>query len=296
MKTELRAFRHTTNGMRFDGLEAGEGDLVLCFHGFPDQPQTWADLIGKLGNAGFRAVAPCLRGYSPQSKAPDGKYHSWATGTDVLELIESLGYRDAIVVGHDWGATAAYAAAAMKPEAVRRLITLAVPYGPSLGHALISDGDQQRRSWYWYFFQLPLAEAAIVYNDFSFIDRLWAEWSPGYLLPGADRAALKERLSQPGVINETLAYYRQLFANPEAPAELQQVVARIGGAISVPTLYLHGANDGCIGANLGEQMAQYFTNGLRRVVVPGAGHFLHLEKPERVAQEILAFIASETVP
>lgn len=281
------------NGMRFPTLAAGDGPLVVCLHGFPDGPRTWSRLLTALARSGFRAIAPYLRGYVPENSAPDGSYQSWATGGDVLGLIEALGYRNAVVIGHDWGASAAYAAAAMRPHFVSRLVTLAVPYGIALRSALLTDGDQQRRSWYWFFFQHGFAEEAISFRNFAFIDRLWAEWSPGYLLPDEDRSRLKSMLSSPGVLEETLAYYRQLFSPPPVPDDRKDEASRIGGPISVPALYLHGANDGCIGAYLGEGMEELFPKGLRRVVLPEAGHFLHLEQPEQVEKEILTFISDQ---
>src|SRR6267154_2543595 len=113
------------------------------------------------------------------------------------------------LIGHEFGARAGYAAASLAPTRVRKLVGLAVPHGPQLGTAFVANGDQQRRSWYMFYFQTRLAEAAVPLNDFAFIDRLWREWSPSYILPAAERAALNEMLGQPGVLSQTLAYYRQ---------------------------------------------------------------------------------------
>lgn len=281
------------NGLDFPVLEAGEGPLVLCLHGFPDHARSWSDLLGRLANEGYRAVAPAMRGYWPDGKAPDGSYQSWATGGDAIALIEALGAETATVIGHDWGATAAYAAATLAPERVDKLITMAVPYGPQVGAAMMLDGDQQRRSWYMFFFQTPFALGAAAANDFAFIDRLWAEWSPGYVLPDDDRAALKAMFAQPGVLEQALGYYRQLFGGPGVNPEWAEAAAKAGGPISVPALYLHGRNDGCMGVNLIEGMEGQFSAGLRKVVIEDAGHFLQLEQPERVAEEVLSFIKSE---
>ena len=190
--------------------------------------------------------------------------------------------------GHDWGAAAAYVAAALAPERIKRLVTLAVPYGPAFGRAMMFDGDQQRRSWYWFFLQLPFAEAAIANEDFEFVSRLWREWSPGFELPAPQMRALKERLAVPGVLTEILAYYRQALGAPATPPA--EVAAKLAQPISVPTLYLHGRNDGCIGADLGEGMARFFSGHFRRRVMEGVGHFLHTEEPHLVGDEILTFL------
>lgn len=214
-----------------------------------------------------------------------------ATGQDVLALIESLGAEHAVLVGHDLGARAAYAAASLDATRVRKLVGLAVPYGKGLTTAFVADGDQQRRSWYMFFFQTRLAEMAIQLNDFAFLDRLWREWSPGYVLAASDRSALNETFGQPGVLTQALAYYRQLFTPPSDPA-VQALEALASGPIAVPSLYLHGTEDGCMSAQLSEGMETMFTHGLERVVMPGLGHFLHLEQPDAVLRHVLRFLRS----
>jgi pimeloyl-ACP methyl ester carboxylesterase len=149
------------NGLDFPILEAGHGPLVLCLHGFPDHAQSWIPFLDRLEREGYWAVAPALRGYWVGGAAPDGSYRALATGQDVLALIESLGAEQAVLVGHDLGARAAYAAASLDAGRVRKLVGLAVPYGKGLASAFVADGDQQRRSWYMFFFQTRLAEIAV---------------------------------------------------------------------------------------------------------------------------------------
>jgi pimeloyl-ACP methyl ester carboxylesterase len=280
----------SANGLDFPVLEAGSGPLVLCLHGFPDHAQSWVPLLDRLAAEGYWAVAPSMRGFWPGGGAPDGSYRASATGTDVIALIAALGRDQADLIGHDFGARAAYSAANLEPARVRKLVGLAVPHGPQLSTAFVANGDQQRRSWYMFFFQTRLAEAAVPLNDFAFIDRLWREWSPSYILPAAERAALNEMLGQPGVLSQTLAYYRQLFAPPSADPAEQALETRANGVIQAPSLYLHGAEDGCMSADLSEGMEAVFKNGLQRVVLPGVGHFLHLEQPEEVAGRIIDFL------
>jgi pimeloyl-ACP methyl ester carboxylesterase len=279
------------NGLDFPILEAGNGPLVLCLHGFPDHAQSWIPFLDRLARAGYWAVAPALRGYWIGGAAPDGSYRALATGQDVLALIESLGAEQAVLVGHDLGARAAYAAASLDATRVRKLVGLAVPYGKGLSTAFVADGDQQRRSWYMFFFQTRLAEIAIQLNDFAFLDRLWREWSPGYVLAASDRSALSETFGQPGVLTQALAYYRQLFTPPSDPAG-QALEALASGPIAVPSLYLHGTEDGCMSVQLSEGMEAMFTHGLERVVMPGVGHFLHLEQPDAVLNHVLRFLRS----
>ena len=283
--------RVKANGIEFEIIEAGEGPLVICLHGFPDHARSWTGLVRRLAKEGYHAVAPAMRGYGLSGKAPDGCYQSWATGSDAVALIAALGYDKGAVIGHDWGATAAYAAATLAPERVEKLVTMSVSYGPQLLNSFITDGDQQRRSWYMFYFQLPFAEAAVAMNDFAFIDRLWAEWSPGYALPERERTALKEMFAMPGVVEQTLAYYRQVFSPSAIKPEWASMAAKASGPIAAPALYLHGLNDGCIGAYLSDGMETQFTGGFERVLVKNAGHFLHLEQPDVVGDAIVRFLA-----
>lgn len=119
------------NGLRFAYLEEGSGPLVLLLHGFPDTAHTWDDLRPRLAAKGYRAVSRCLRGYHPTAiPATDADQETLAR--DPLALIEALGARDAVVIGHDFGATAAYGAAALGPDRVTKLFVIAIPHPATL--------------------------------------------------------------------------------------------------------------------------------------------------------------------
>jgi pimeloyl-ACP methyl ester carboxylesterase len=227
----------------------------------------------------------------PRRTRLHGNYREWATASDALALIAALGYERATIVGHDWGAAAAYVAATLAPERVENLIALAVPFGPAFARAMMFDDMQRERSWYWFFFQLPFAEAAIAHNDFALVERLWRTWSPSFVSDATDIRALKQRLATPGVLPEILSYYRQtLSAAPSPPPE---IAAKLGAKIEVPTVYLHGREDGCIGVELGADTSAYFAGRYEHRVIDGVGHFLHAERPDLIAGAILAFLNSE---
>ncbi len=277
--------------MTFATLEEGDGPLVLCLHGFPDHARSFRHQLPALAAAGYRAVAPAMRGYAPTGPAPDGRYQTAALAQDAVALIEALGYDDAIVFGHDWGAVAAYGAALAAPTRVRKLITAAVPYGAQVSAAFMSSYDQQRRSWYMFFFQTPFADVAVAHDDYAFLERLWRDWSPGWNFPPEEMAALKDTFRQPGVAEAALGYYRAMF-NPglQDPALAGLQNRMMTEPIDVPALMLHGADDGCMGAELVDGMAAYFPRGLRTEIVRGTGHFLHQEDPARVNALILDFL------
>lgn len=289
---QIRTGSVHANGLRFATLEAGEGPLVLCLHGFPDHAHTFRRQLLALAAAGFRAVAPFMRGYAPTELAPDGRYQSAVLAQDAVEIIGALGYSEATVFGHDWGAVAAYGAAVLAPEKVRRLITAAVPHGPAVLNAFLTDYDQQRRSWYIFFFQTPFADAALAHDDFRFIERLWQDWSPGWAYAAEDMEALKATFRQPGVAAAALGYYRctlnPLHQDP-ALADLQATMSL--SPIAAPTLVLHGRRDGCMSVSLIDGMEAFFSNGLRKLILDDAGHFLHLEKPAVVNAAIVDFLS-----
>ena len=282
------------NGVEFHYLEMGEGPLVLALHGFPDHARSFRLLMPPLAEAGYRVVAPYMRGYGPTKAPSGGPFSVPKLGEDVVALIDALGAESATVIGHDWGAATAYAAAALAPEKVDRLVTLAVPYGPGLALSLVTNPEQQRRSWYMFFFQMPFAEAAVEANDFAFIDRLWSEWSPGYEADPEEMALLKQTLASEGTLSSALGYYRHAFNPPaEVVAEVAELASRTQGPIQVPTLYLHGRNDGCIGAETFDGMESLFPAGLTTRIFEGAGHFLHLEQPDDVLRAVLEFLRPE---
>jgi pimeloyl-ACP methyl ester carboxylesterase len=279
------------NGLRFHYLEAGSGPLVLCLHGFPDHARSFRAQLPALASAGFRAVAPYLRGYAPTDVPPNGPYQTAALAKDVAALVEALSPKEpAYVFGHDWGAVATYGAAGLIPRRIRKIATAAVPHGPQLMQAIVSSYDQMRRSWYIFMFQLPTAEPAVAHDGFAFLDRIWADWSPGWQVPREEMAALKETFQKPGVLPAALAYYRHTFNPAFQVAELAELQGKMmTDPILVPGLVFHGERDGCIGVETLAGMESLFPQGLEKVIIPDAGHFLHQERAERVNQRLIAF-------
>jgi pimeloyl-ACP methyl ester carboxylesterase len=278
-------------------LEDGpaDGPLALCLHGFPDHAPTWHALLGELAAAGFHAVAPWMRGYAPTAVPADGLYQSAALTLDALAVADALAPPDhpAVLVGHDWGAIAAYGATVQSPERFQKLVTMSVPHGASLGVRLLMTPSQLKRSWYMFFFQLPLADMAVTANDFAVIDRLWRDWSPGFEPPAEHLRAVKDTLGAPDGLDAALGYYRHLWNPRRHDPRLAAVQAAGTGLVPVPSLYLHGADDGCIGLDVvapDEEMKAFYPAGLEMEILPGLGHFLHLEDPAGVNGRIVEFL------
>jgi pimeloyl-ACP methyl ester carboxylesterase len=281
-----------TPNVTFHALEEGSGPLVLCLHGFPDDARSWRHQVPALVGAGFHVVAPFMRGYAPTSQPADGRFDAMALGEDVVALLEALG-EDAVVIGHDWGAAATYFGALLASRRMRKLVTLAVPYGPGFFRALRESYVQQRRSWYMLFFQHALADEALARDGFAMIGHLYRDWSPGWQVPRGALDLVKETLARPGTLQAALAYYRHTMRPVfDEPAQLESMLQAMTVPLDVPALYLHGADDGCVGRELADGMETYFPRGLRVEIVPNAGHFLHQEQPEAVNRPLLEFLAS----
>jgi pimeloyl-ACP methyl ester carboxylesterase len=250
----------------------------LCLHGFPDSARTWDHLLPELAAAGFRAAAPWTRGYAPTSIPADGDYSGAALTTDANALHEALdGNDDAVLVGHDWGAMTAYAAASTAPERWRRLVAIAVP-PPAAASAAFFHYAQLRRSFYVFLFQTPLAEMVASADDLKFIDNLWRDWSPSYD-GSADLAHVKASLRNPANLSAAIGYYRAMFTTGFG-----------GGAPKQPTLYLHGSEDGAFGVEGVRDTRAELSADSQVDIIDGVGHFLHLEKPAEVNQKVLAWL------
>ena len=286
--------RTTVNGIDVAYLEAGpaDGPLALCLHGFPDHAPTWRHLMPRLADAGFHVVAPWLRGYAPTGLAPDGNYQVASLALDALALADALaGDGDAVIVGHDWGAIATHTAVAHRPERFSRMVALAVPHAAAMG-AHLFEPEQLKRMWYQFFFQMPTAEFVVPLDDYAVIDTLWRDWSPGHTADPDDLRALKATFDVPGALSAALDYYRFVHGTKPADPALEPVQAAFLAPITVPTLYLHGADDGCMGAGMVSvaELEPHYPAGVEVEVVAGAGHFLHLEQPEAINARIVEFL------
>lgn len=200
------------NGLRFAYLEEGAGPLVVLLHGFPDNAETWSHQMPALAAAGYRVVAPFLRGYHPTEVPAGGFYDKATLANDVACLIDALGGGAPVhLVGQDWGAIVSYAVLAAFPQRVRRAVVMAVPH-PAVVAASMLEPRHVHRSFHWWFFQLAdLPERALVKDDHAFIDYLWTYWTaPGHQ-DAAHIAQVKRMLEQPGVLAATLAYYRAML-------------------------------------------------------------------------------------
>lgn len=282
-------------GVRLAYLEAGRTDdpLALCLHGFPDSPATFRHLAPQLADAGLHVVMPWLRGYPP-SEVVDGPYQVAALARDAIGLAEALSpERPVLLVGHDWGGLATYGALTLAPERFHRAVVLSVAPTRAFRSFLLQDEAQQQASWYQWFFQLSaFAETAVREDDFALLDRLWAAWSPGW---PADQEVLAEakdaiRTGFPAA----LSFYRDTWQPTRQDPALADEQRRIfEGPVPVPTLVLHGLQDGCVLPGAFAEAGSCFSAEHAVVGVPGVGHFLHLEDPAGIGERIVSFLLAD---
>ncbi len=279
------------NGLEFTATSYGEGPIVLCLHGFPDHRNTYRHQFEAFAQAGYRSVAPALRGFEPSSQPADRDYHVVRMAEDVMGWIDALGAQQVHLLGHDWGAIIAYTAAAMAPERFFSLSTLAIPHpGSLLRHQALRRLPRQfRRSWYIFFFQLPwLPEYVLSRQSWSFVETLWRQWSPGWTPPRREIEAVKRVLAQPGVKSATLAYYRSL---KHVGSAARKTLALQFAPLRVPTLAITGALDGCMDTALFDLAMEEvdFPAGLSVSRIDDAGHFLHQECPSKINSELISW-------
>ena len=260
------------NGTEFAYFEAGSGPLVLCMHGFPDTAYSLVSLVRSLAGLGFHAVAPFMRGYPPSAIPDDRDYSVSNLGRDVIALIEHFGVESASLVGHDWGAIAAYAAAGLRPDRIRRIVTAAVPH---LRRFFLRPSQAQMKASHYIFkFQLPgWPERRVVEHDFEWLRELIRSWSPDWRMTDDYFNPVKAALSDPQRLRAALGYYRAIPRLPFS-RETWQFLFK---PIQVPALVICGANDGCILPATFRDSEHLYADGYELLEIPAVGHFMHLE-------------------
>lgn len=285
--TEQLSFEH--EALTFSAQAMGDGPIVLCLHGFPDNARSFRHQLPALAEAGYRAISLTLRGYEPGAIPADGDYTMETTATDILAVIESLDTGPVHLIGHDWGAAVAYVATSAAPERFKSLTVMAVPHAGRFAREGLRIPKQLRLSWYMGFFNIPwLSDWVVQRQDYAFIRKLWRDWSPGWQPEPGVLDSVIQTLSQPGVRSAALGYYRAALSIKALLVSAEEAHY----PVPVPTLALSGERDGCIASEVFEQLmvAQDFPKGLTFSRIAEAGHFLHQEQPEQVNREILDWL------
>ena len=272
-----------------------DAPIALCLHGFPDTAYGWRKVAHALVDAGWRVVAPFMRGYAPSSLPSDGSYHVGAVMDDALRVLDAAGPtgRD-VFIGHDWGAIAAAGLAAMPDSPFSKAVIMSVPltaafrpFGrlPHSARLAAKLPRQLLHSWYIMYFQLPwLPDRSASWV----IPRLWRQWSPGYHAD-EDLRYVDAAIGTPERWRAALGYYRATVRGSRPPDQYAELNKHWLQAPRLPTLYLHGTDDGC---------SEDYTPWIERVLpdesevalIENGAHFLQLDQPDVVARHIVDFI------
>jgi pimeloyl-ACP methyl ester carboxylesterase len=265
-----------------------DGRLVLALHGFPDSAWTWRHLGPDLAAHGYRVVAPFLRGYAPTEVPADRCFHPGALMADAVALHGVLGGDDrAALVGHDWGAITTNGLGAHPDSPFERIVSMAVPPFPALGPSGPRVlARQARNSWYIAFNQLPLLpERALP----RLVAKLWRDWSPSY--DGTEDVALTlAALSTPAHRSAAIGYYRAMVRPFGIPEHYRTWVRTWTGMPIAPFLCLHGTEDAAMQIEIADRVREHLPPDCRYERIERAGHFLHLEQPERVNALVREFL------
>jgi pimeloyl-ACP methyl ester carboxylesterase len=285
-QTELRHGYAEVGDVKLHYVEAGEGPPVVLLHGFPEFWYGWRAQIEPLATAGFRVVAPDMRGYNLSSR-PEGvkAYDIDVLVADIQGFIQKMGVPSASLVGHDWGGSVAWATAMSHPEVVDRLAILNAAHPRKLSQGL-HHPSQLRKSWYFFFFDLPdLPEAVVSANDWHFFRHFLRDAHPAFTPEETQRYV--EAWSQPGAATGMINYYRSSVRTPpkKSAAEIHPIKAS--------TLVIWGQDDRYLGEDLAEPEHDDVPNLDRVERIPDASHWVHHDASDRVNQLLIDFFKPE---
>jgi epoxide hydrolase 4 len=285
MTGEARSARIATNGITLHAVQAGpdDGPPVLLLHGFPETWSCWRDQIGPLAAAGYRVTAPDQRGYNRSDKPSRvADYGLDVLAADVVGLIDATGRPKATLVGHDWGGVVAWWVAITHPERVERLAILNAPHPVAFRRHLWTHPGQLLRSWYVFFFQLPLLpEANFRRGSYKILAQALRSTSRPGAFRDEDLDEYRRAWSEPGALRAMIHWYRAALRHPPAaPADPR---------VRVPTLLIWGMRDRFASPKLVDASLSYCDDA-RVERIDAATHWVQHEEPDRVNRLLIDFL------
>jgi pimeloyl-ACP methyl ester carboxylesterase len=281
-----------TIGCEISGPESGAPAVLL--HGWPDDARTWDRLLPALHAAGRRTFVPYLRGHGPTRFRDARTMRSGqlaALGRDVLDLADALGLARFAVIGHDWGARAAYIASCLDPARVARCVALSVGWGTNDPQQALSL-RQVQNYWYHWYMALDRGGELVREDRRAFTRHIWTIWNPNWRVSEAEFAATAASFDNPDWAEVVLHSYRVRWGLAPTDPAYAEIEQRLAGtpAIGVPTLVLHGGGDPCNEPASSAGKERFFTGPYRRVVLDGVGHFPQREAADAVVAAIVPFL------
>lgn len=269
----------TASGQTFRYVDSGTGPLLVLLHGFPDLPTSWDLVRQRLNAEGFRTVVPYLRGYHPATFSTRG-FSAEELADDVALLLDAIGERTAMVIGHDWGAAATYGAATRHPDRVSKMAALGVPHPATLRPSPASAVEGRHFLW----FKMPWAAVAARLGGLRMVGRFYGRFSPGWAGEERDAtvAAAVQAFRDPGVLSGALSYYKAL--RPGDRMFRQRIV--------VPALIVGGADESDVLQAAYAATPGRFDAECQVHVLGGAGHWPHREQEDAFLEVLLPFLRS----
>jgi pimeloyl-ACP methyl ester carboxylesterase len=268
-------------------LETGpaDGQPVILLHGWPSDVHDWDDVAPPLAEAGFRVLVPWLRGFGPtrflDSATPRSGQQA-AIGADLRDFMDALSIPTAILAGYDWGGRAACVVASLWPERVKGLVSIT---GYNIQNIAASGRPaaptHEHELWYQWYFQTERGRAGLTANRTELAGLLWRLWSPNWDFTDATLHATATSFDNPDYVDITIHSYRHRYGNAPGDPAYDDLEARLAEQppITVPTIILHGAEDGVGSPASAIPRDRLFTGPVERRLTPRAGHFLSRENP-----------------
>ena len=269
---------------------------VVLLHGWPDSLRCWNGVAPVLAQAGWRVLAPALRGFAPtafrDAQAPRSGQLA-ALGRDLLDFIDALQLRQPALVGHDWGARAAGNACGLRPGVASHLALLSVGYGTN-DPAQPLGLEQARLYWYHWYMATARGERALREDRRAFCRFMWDTWAPPGWYDAAEFEATAAAFDGPDWVDVVLHSYRHRWGHAAGDPhyDADEAALHPAPALAVPTLVLHGEADGVNPPATSAGKERYFGARYERQLLPGVGHFPQREAPAAVAAALLAFLHS----
>ncbi len=279
-----------TNGMHLHTVQAGpqDGPLVVLLHGFPEFWYGWRNQLEPLAEAGYRVVAPDQRGYNLSDKPPGAAaYRVELLAADVVGLIDALGREKAYLAGHDWGAAVAWEVALAYPQRLEKLAIFNVPHLDVMMRFLRGSFSQLRKSWYIFFFQIPvLPEWVLSLNQCANARRMMRASSKPGSFTEADLDEYVKAWQQPGALTGMINWYRAAFRG--GARGLWRLAKTPPRRVTAPTLILWGKKDVALSYEMVQPSLDLCDNG-RLVTFERATHWVQHDEAEAVTRNLLQF-------
>jgi pimeloyl-ACP methyl ester carboxylesterase len=270
-----------------------DGQPVILLHGWPSDVHDYDGVAPPLAKAGFRVLVPWLRGFGETrflDPATPRSGQQAAIGSDVRDFMDALSINQALLVGYDWGGRAANVVAALWPERVSGLVAITgYAIQDIAGAGRPTGAEQEHRYWYQWYFHTDRGVAGLTEDRVGITRLLWQLWSPNWPFTDATLQATAASFDNPDFVAVTVQSYRHRYGNAPGDPAYADLESRLAAqpSIAVPTIILHGEDDG-VGPPAGSiPKDRLFTALIERRHIPGAGHFLSREDPADVVAAVV---------